>query len=280
MSEIKRIYMMTDLEGVAGVDDWDPRRRDYASSAKGVDERTEMRRLLTDEVNAAAQGLLDAGVEEVLINDAHGAGRTILPEELIPGVRLARGVNRPSWLLGASPRFDALVQVGMHAMAGTPNACLCHSMSIGYVFSVNGRELGEMEMAALLAGTMGIPWIFTSGDGHACREAESWVPRMVSAPVKEGLAINCAIHLSPGDAWELIHTNIQRAVAQADGIAPLRLRPGPVEMEIQREAYWEDPLKPAAQRVNDTTIRYAGDSFWEVFHAHFYGRPDFPIPAK
>jgi D-amino peptidase len=280
VTEIKAVYMMTDLEGVAGIDDWDPRHSDYADTAKGVYERSEMCRLLTGEVNAAAQGLFDAGVEEILINDAHGAGRTILPEELIPGVRLARGVNRPGWLLGISPRFDALVQVGMHAKGGTPNACLCHSMSIGYVYSVNGHEIGEMEIAALLAGHLGVPWVFTSGDGHACREAESWVPAMVSAPVKEGLDINCAIHLPPSDACDLIRTNIQEAVANAAGIEPLTLRPGPVEMVIQRKAYWEEPLRPFAERIDGTTIRYTGESFWQVFHAHRYGRLDYPVPTE
>ena len=121
MGTVKSVYVFTDLEGAAGVDDWDPRRRDYGPQAKGVAERLEMQRLLTGEVNAAAEGLFSAGVEEILVNDAHGAGRTILVEELMPGVQIARGVDRPTWLLGVSSRFDALVQVGMHAMAGTPN---------------------------------------------------------------------------------------------------------------------------------------------------------------
>ena len=117
---VKSVYMMTDLEGVAGVDDWDPRHRDDATTAKGVYDRAEMQRLLTGEVNAAAEGLFAAGVEEIIINDAHGAGRTILSEELISGVKLVQGVKRPCWLPGLSPKFDALIQVGMHAMTGTP----------------------------------------------------------------------------------------------------------------------------------------------------------------
>ena len=50
---VKAVYMMTDLEGVAGVDDWDPRHRDDATTAKSVYDRAEMQRLLTGEVNAA-----------------------------------------------------------------------------------------------------------------------------------------------------------------------------------------------------------------------------------
>ena len=57
MTTVKSAYVMTDLEGVAGVDDWDPRRRDYAQHTKGVYERSEMQRLLTGEVNAAARGV-------------------------------------------------------------------------------------------------------------------------------------------------------------------------------------------------------------------------------
>ena len=97
MGSVKAAYVFTDLEGVAGVDDWDPRRNDYAAQAKGVYERSEMQRLLTGEVNAAAQGLFEAGVQEILINDAHGAGRTILVEELVSGVQIVRGRDRPGW---------------------------------------------------------------------------------------------------------------------------------------------------------------------------------------
>ena len=34
---VKSVYMMTDLEGCAGVDDWDPRHHDYATTAIAPD---------------------------------------------------------------------------------------------------------------------------------------------------------------------------------------------------------------------------------------------------
>ena len=277
MGSVTSVYVFTDLEGVAGVDDWDPRHSDYATQAKGVYERAEMQRLLTGEVNAVAQGLFDAGVEEVLVNDAHGAGRTILVEELISGVQIARGRDRPGWLLGISSHFGALVQVGMHAMAGTPVGCLAHTQSRGYTYRINGREFGEMEQAALLAGELGIPWVFTSGDAHACREAEQWVPGMVTVPVKTGLSATSAIHLAPVDARNLIRARVLEAVAQADAIYPLTIE-GPCVMEIVREEPWPAQIRPGAERVDAFTIRYTGDRFWSVFHHHFYGRPDFPLP--
>jgi D-amino peptidase len=289
MTSVKSAYIFTDLEGVAGIDDWDPRHSDYAAQAKGVYERAEMQRLLTGEVNAAIEGLFAAGVEEILVNDAHGAGRTILVEELISGVQLVRGRDRPGWIIGISPRFDALVQVGMHPMAGTPAGCLAHTMSRGYIYRINGREFGEMEQAALLAGELGIPWIFTSGDAHACREAEAWVPGMVTAPVKTGLSATSAIHLAPVDARALIRERVQEAVARAGEIAPLTIPDasscldeasgvGPFVMEIVREEPWPAQIRAGAERVDAFTLRYTGASFWQVFHHHFQGQPDFPVP--
>ncbi|NKB66651.1 MAG: aminopeptidase [Candidatus Latescibacteria bacterium] len=279
MAAIKSVYMMTDLEGVAGVDDWDPRHYDYADQAKGVYERSEMQRLLTGEVNAAAEGLFEAGVEEVLINDAHGAGRTILPEELISGVHLVKGRDRSNWMVGLSSRFDALVQVGMHAMTGTPGGCLAHSMSRDIVYRLNGNEIGEMEMAALLAGQLGIPWIFTSGDSHACDEARRWVPKMGTAPVKEGQGELYAIHKAPVDARQLIRQRIGEAVANAAAVEPMRVE-GAVTVEIDKPEPWPAQLKAGAERVGPFTVRYRGEHFWQVFHWIFYGQPDFPLPTE
>jgi D-amino peptidase len=270
-------YVFTDLEGVAGVDDWDPRLRDDASHARGVADRLEMQRLLTGEVNAAVAGLLEAGVEDVLVNDAHGAGRTILVEDLHPGAQIARGTVRPYWLLGVSRRCDALFQVGMHAMAGTASACLAHTQSRGYIYKLNDRPFGEMEQAALLAGELGIPWVFTSGDAYACREAEDWIPGMVSAPVKTGLSLTCAVHLAPADARALIRSQIQEAVGAAEHLSPLTVD-GPVVMDVVREEPWPASIREGAERVDAFTIRYRGDSFWSVFHQHAYGRPDLPLP--
>ena len=275
--KLQRVYMMTDLEGVAGVDDWDIRHYDYATTAKGVFERSEMQRLLTGEVNAACSGLFAAGVEEIVINDAHGAGRTILPEEMPSGVRLVKGINRPCWLPGLDRGIQALVQIGMHAMTGTPAGCLAHSMSRNLTIRVNGKEVGEMQMAAFLCGTLGIPWIFTSGDLHACRESEAWVPGIVTADVKEGLGERCAIHRSPIDARQRIKDQIQRAVKQLHDYQPLTLE-SPVTMEIQRPDPWPAQINPGAERVDAFTLRCQGNTFWEVFHNYFHGKPDFPLP--
>ena len=274
---LKSVYMITDMEGVAGVDDWDPRHREDAATARGAYDRAEIQRLLTGEVNAAAEGLFAAGVEQVIINDGHGAGRTILAEELIPGVKIARGMMRPLALIGFGPSAEALVQVGMHAMAGTPDACLAHTMTKdGTVYRVNGREIGEMQYAAYQCGQFGVPWIYTSGDSHACTESEAWVPGIVTAAVKEGLSEQCAIHLAPVDARVLIRESIQRAVAKYGQIEPLVVA-GPVVLEIQHVDPWPDE-RPGAERVDECTLRWTADDMWSVAQLVQHGIVKAPLP--
>jgi D-amino peptidase len=261
--QLKSVYMITDMEGVAGVDEWDPRHREDAAQARGVYDRAEIQRLLTGEVNAAAEGLFAAGVEEVTINDGHGAGRTILVEELVSGVKIARGLMRPEPLVGFHENHQALVQVGMHAMAGTEGACLAHTMTKdGTVYRVNGREIGEMQYAAYQTGELGVPWIYTCGDGYACRESEAWVPGIVTAAVKEGLSEQSAVHMAPVDARALIRESIQEAVAKFGEIAPLVAEP-PIVLEIQRTT----PLpatSPGAERVDDYTQRWTANDFRQL----------------
>lgn len=278
MSAIRSAYVLTDMEGVAGVDNWDPRHFPYAAAEKGVYERSEAQRLLTGEVNAAAEGLFAAGVSEVVVNDCHGAGRTILPELLISGIHIARGVPRPYLLLGLSRRMDILVQIGMHAMSDTPEANLAHTMSKAIkAYRVNGKTVGEMELVAFLTGDLGIPWVFTAGDEHACREAEHWVPGMVTAPVKRGLSVESAEHLSPTDAHALIRERVQEAVAVAGSIAPLRVG-NPVVLEVERREPLPVDMPAGAERVDAFTVRWTGASFWEVFHRALYREP-VPLPV-
>jgi len=213
----------------------------------------------------------------VLINDAHGAGRTILSEELISGVKLVQGVARSSWLSGVSPRFDALIQVGMHAMTGTPNGCLAHSMSRNVIYRVNSVEVGEMEMAAYLCGDLGIPWVFTSGDLHACTESERWVDGIVTAPVKEGLGELCAIHMAPVDARDLIKTRVQEAMKIVANVEPL-VSDGPVVLEVMRPEPGPASLREGVERVDAFTVRCEGETFWQAFY-HFRGTPDLPLPT-
>ena len=79
-----KIALMTDLEGTAGVTSFSqetyPEGRDHILA----------RRLAMAEVNAAVDGFLEAGAEDVLIIDGHGPGGLWF-EDMHPEARMLHG---------------------------------------------------------------------------------------------------------------------------------------------------------------------------------------------
>lgn len=222
---VKRIYIMTDMEGVAGVqnaEQWlGPEGRYYDVG----------RKLLTLEVNAAVEGFFAGGATEVVVSDGHGSGAMNI-ELLDPRAQLERG-----WAAGwpgpslVSGNFDAVAWVGQHAKAGTPYAHLAHTQSWNYVdLSVNGLSIGEFGQLALCASELGVRAIFAAGDKALAEEAQALVPGIETVWGKRGttpgrgddLAAEAygrrnaaAIHLQPEKARALIRTGAERAIRRA-----------------------------------------------------------------
>ena len=77
-----RICIVTDMEGVGGVNSWDEQ------VTPGQRRFEESRRLLTGEVNAAVAGAFDAGASRVVVWDGHDGSRTFSIDELDPRAEL------------------------------------------------------------------------------------------------------------------------------------------------------------------------------------------------
>ena len=222
-----KIYILTDLEGPAGVAQWDQTRVDE-SPRKSV-----AMRLLTHEINAAVDGIRDFDKKaKVVVMDGHGSGgvdvELIHPKaELIYG----RGKKAPT---GLDDTFDALFFVGQHAMAGTAAAPLCHTYSSRTVeyYRLNGEYIGEFGGRAYMAGHFGVPTTFLVGDDKACIEAEALVPGIVTVAVKQGMGIELATHLAPKAARAAIRKGARRACKAIGRVEPAVLSP-PYELEVK-----------------------------------------------
>jgi D-amino peptidase len=180
-----RIYIMTDMEGVAGVldhDNWcQPAGPDYPGRYYDLG-----REFLTREVNAAIDGLYEGGANEIVVSDGHGAGG-INPALLDARAQLLRGWPN-GWPCELDTTFDAIAWVGQHAKAGTVRAHLAHTQWFNYLDQkINGISIGEFGQFALCASELGIPAIFASGDEAFCQEARALVPGITTVAVKQGL---------------------------------------------------------------------------------------------
>ncbi|WP_411133674.1 M55 family metallopeptidase [Streptomyces sp. C10] len=174
-----RIYISADMEGITGLidaDDVQPGGRDYERG----------RGLMAEDVNAAVRGALAAGATEVLVNDAHGPMRNLLPEALHPAARLLRGKPKQMGMLeGLTAEHDAMICVGYHSRAGT-HGVLSHSF-MGHEIEdmcLDGRPVGEIGLAQATAAALGVPLVTLTGDDTACAEATAWDDVIVTVPVK------------------------------------------------------------------------------------------------
>ena len=101
-SKSKKVFMITDMEGVSGIFDSDLQCLPYKSP-----RWEESHKLLTGEVNAAVEGLLGGGAADVVVWDGHDSGRALSVLDIHPKARLLTG--RPiARTLELDPSYSAV----------------------------------------------------------------------------------------------------------------------------------------------------------------------------
>ncbi len=254
----KTVFIITDAEGVAGI----------CRQEQVEPQNPELRQLLTGEVNAAVEGFLAGGADEVIVWDGHDGSQTLSLPTLDPRAKLMQG----SLPVGMSleRHYAAIAFVGQHSLAGVKAGVMAHSYSsLGIQnMRLNGKPVGEIETRAALAGWYNTPVIFLSGDEAAARELLQIVPDAETAAVKEGLGRYTCLSLSVQAARELIRDRATAAMRKLAQVKPYRIE-GPVTIEYEYTTRNSLPvdagLRPGAQVVDDRTIRYQGQDFWEAW---------------
>ncbi len=221
-----RIFITVDMEGISGV-------VLPEQLTVGTPEYAEARHLLIGDANAAVEGALEAGADEVIVADMHSRGFHFPLDKLHP---------RAKYLMGGGhwPRFpflegaDAMFMVGYHALSGTESAVRDHTMSSAHWQDlwVNGRKFGEVGIDAAIAGFYLVPVMLVTGDDKVCAEARELLGDIETAEVKQAVARHRALILPPAVAQELIRQRARRAVERIGEIEPLRI-PGPAEVKLR-----------------------------------------------
>ena len=179
----KKIYVLTDLEGISGVYKFTQTRETDTVPAR------EAREYFMGDLAAVIRGLRDGGATEILVLDGHG-NTALLPHLMAPGAKYITGRPLPKEFYGLDDSYAGVVFFGFHAMMGTPDGVLNHTQSSKTEnrYWYNGVESGELVQCAALAGHFGVPPILVSGDEATCREAERFFgPTCVTVAVKKGI---------------------------------------------------------------------------------------------
>jgi D-amino peptidase len=221
-----RIFIVTDMEGVGGVNSADeqllPGQRRYDES----------RRLLAGELNAAVEGAFAGGASEVVIWDGHDGSRSLSIDDIDRRAKLIQGKPTPANYYLSDRAFDGIFFIGQHAMAGAKGGILAHSQSFTVErITINGRAVGEIGQVAAIAGYFHIPVIMLSGDQAACDEIRELQPNAETIAVKRLAGRASSLSLSHAEAKSLIRAAAERSVAHVSSYSPWIVE-GPVEMTI------------------------------------------------
>src|SRR5438445_2286103 len=206
----RKIFISVDMEGITGV---------VQPAQLGPDgfEYQRAREWMTGEVNAAIQGVRDAGPAEIVICDSHGNGQSLLIDKLPEDVRVVRGFPRPLEMMqGVDESFAAALFIGYHASEWTADAVRGHTISSARLLGVrlNGMEVSEGIYNAALAGQFGVPVAFVSGDRLAVTQLQRAVPSAEGAIVKEPYGYHSAMTVTPARGQALIREGLTRPMGQ------------------------------------------------------------------
>ncbi len=268
-----RVFIMSDMEGIAGVTKWD-------ETTGGEPLHAERSKLYTEEINAAVRGAFTGGASEVVVMDCHGAGKgwtfnSLIPELLDPRCDFVVQQEWSEYTEFLEQGCDAALLVGMHAMAGTPDGVLNHTVSgTGWrSLAFNGTLVGETGINAALCGTWGCPVLLVTGDRAVCREAGALLGSgLTTVAVKQGLGRFSARHMAPVRARALIEEAAARALADRAAVAPYSPgSPCEIRIELATSDEVERYRHHAVVEIADgRTLVSRADDWWTAWRQFYF----------
>jgi D-amino peptidase len=267
-----RVHIISDMEGVAGIV-----RPEQTVGGKPLYD--EGRKLYTEEINAAVRGAKAAGADEIVVMDHHGAGKewsfnSLVPDELDPACEYVVQSSWTQYTEFLEEGCDACLLVGMHAMAGTPDGVMNHTVSNRQWHNLrfNGVLVGEAAINAAMCGNWGCPVLLVTGDDAACREAKALLgDRLTTVPVKKGIGSRAARNLAPLRAREVIEEGAKNALKDLTAVQPYD--PGrPAEIEVEFVGTMEVPKYVGRTGVEVTgprSIVVRADDWWTAWRNLF-----------
>jgi D-amino peptidase len=269
-----RVHVISDIEGVAGIVKW---------AQTGGENSTlyhEARRLYTEEINAAVRGAKAAGAKEIVVMDCHGAGgdytfNSLLPDLLDPACEFVVQSEWTEYTEFLEQGCDAALFVGMHAMAGTADGVLSHTVS-GQAWQrlqFNGVEVGETGINAALCGQWGCPVLLVTGDRAVCREGRELLgDGLTTVEVKVGLGRYSARNLPAVRARELIEDGAKRALEDLNAVQPYD--PGrPCEIQVDfttTDRLVEYRNRRGVEQVDALTLVSKAGDWWSAWSQFYF----------
>lgn len=261
-----KLLIAVDMEGISGVVSWDQVTPDST-------EWQRFRRIMTEEVNAAIQGAMFEGVNDVIVTDGHWRGDNIVVENLDQRARLnSGGPSQYAMVQGIDQGIDIAFFIGYHARMGTKHAILDHTWSSSTVANVwlNGIIVGETGLNAFLCGYFNVPVILLTGDLAVALEAKELIPGIDTVEVKKANSRFSADCLHPSVTQKMILEAAQNAVKKyraGNNPMPLKIE-APILIEVEfRSSDMADKVEilPGIIRIDGRKIRFSCETMPDAY---------------
>lgn len=262
-----KVYLSFDFEGVAGIVDWEQCREGGAGYELGC-------RLMLGEVNAAIEGAVAGGADTIVLNDSHSTMRNLDPDALAHGVSYVSGRHKQLYMMQElDDSYDVIFFIGYHGSISGPTSVLSHTYN-PEVFSaarVNGVEVGESGINALVADHFGVPIGLVTGDSVTQEQTAPFAGKAVQVVTKRSDSRFSAKNLHPAESRRLIRAGAEesmRRAAAGELALPGLDRPFQLDLDVQTADMAEvGSWVKGAERHGVRTIRIESDDALSVFRS-------------
>ncbi len=206
---MERDYLIAvDLEGIHGVVG-----EPYKSLYPDVPDYAIALENAVKEINCAVDALFESGAGRVAVWDNHGSGKNLDFTKIDP--RVIRVENPPMpryerFSFAKDFAFAGILMLGYHSKEGSFCGVLAHTYSAQAIqyYKIGSKTMGEAEIDALIAGSMGIPVLFCASDDVCVAQVKEAIPGIHTVVTKIGKGRNAAEFLDEAQVLREIHGQV------------------------------------------------------------------------
>ncbi len=261
---MKKIYVSVDMEGINGI------VSPAQVGTKDNDLYREARLLMAEEVNAVIAGVNEAGGLAV-IGDSHGSELNVPIGVLKGDFLLCCGEDKGlSMMGGIDESYSGVIFLGYHARFGTAYAIMDHTYSPStlYRLKINGKEVGEAEINAEVAGYFDVPILMATGDDVTMEQLKKSFPTIETVTVKKSLGRFAALCEPVNKTQEKLKEAAKRVTHNIEKYACIYKSEAPIKMEYT----WNTAVMaematyvPGVIKVEDRITLYESDDYIKAF---------------
>ncbi len=263
-----KVYISMDAEGISGIF--------KLSQVMTPNKEYEFaRRMMANDINAAAEGAFRAGATQVIVNDGHNSGDNLLIDQLDERIELISGGIRDLGMAqGSDLGADAALLIGYHRRKGAKGV-ISHSYSYGSMVEIklNEKIISEHDIVGYCIGYFGVPVVFLSGDDLTVADAQESIPGIYSVITKECISNNAALCYHPKKNAFNITNTVESALKNYSHIKPLSIN-GKINLDVrfsaEIQARMASNIKNAVL-LNENTVRFQGNDYLEVYKSFMQG---------